>query len=292
MACDLTTIQAAACLSGIGKEQSKIKLLQLIAQLTCEAGDGTSSAVWGEITGTLSNQTDLQAALDALEMDIALAYEKPINAAFEREEFLGGAGTGAIAGSHGWGTNSVALSNQAAIENAHPGTVDVASGATATNFGTYQLIGSPSLGTGVVQWGAITNWRHRFVFKSLSTTAIFVYVGLVVNNVATTATTPTGLFLRFNSAANANFRFVAFNGATETDLDSGVVGDTEWHTLIISSTTIGQIIFQLDSGAPQTIGTNVTGTALRVAFQIGTGENVAKTVRCDLWDFLMTGLAR
>jgi len=67
MACDLTEIQAAACTSGIGKEQSKIKLLQLIAQLTCEAGEGGGggAAVWGGITGTLSNQVDLQAALDA-----------------------------------------------------------------------------------------------------------------------------------------------------------------------------------------------------------------------------------
>jgi hypothetical protein len=40
MPCDLETIQSAACLSGIGREQSKIKLLQLIAQLTCEAGEG------------------------------------------------------------------------------------------------------------------------------------------------------------------------------------------------------------------------------------------------------------
>jgi len=67
MACDLTTIQTAACESGIAKEQSKIKLLQLIAQLTCEAGEGGGggAAVWGGITGTLSNQVDLQAALDA-----------------------------------------------------------------------------------------------------------------------------------------------------------------------------------------------------------------------------------
>jgi hypothetical protein len=43
MACDLSTIKSAACLSGIGKEQSKIKLLQLIAQLTCEASEGGGS---------------------------------------------------------------------------------------------------------------------------------------------------------------------------------------------------------------------------------------------------------
>jgi len=40
MACELSAIQLAACLSGIGKEQSKIKLLQIIAQLTCEASEG------------------------------------------------------------------------------------------------------------------------------------------------------------------------------------------------------------------------------------------------------------
>lgn len=38
MACDLTTIQTEACTSGIGKVTDTIELLQLIAQLTCEAG--------------------------------------------------------------------------------------------------------------------------------------------------------------------------------------------------------------------------------------------------------------
>jgi len=53
MACDLSTIQSAVCTSGIGKEQSKIKLLQLIAQLTCEAGEGGSGG--GSQTPWLSN---------------------------------------------------------------------------------------------------------------------------------------------------------------------------------------------------------------------------------------------
>lgn len=39
MPCSLSAIQAAACLSGIGKEQNRIKLLQWIAQLTCEAAE-------------------------------------------------------------------------------------------------------------------------------------------------------------------------------------------------------------------------------------------------------------
>ena len=65
MPCDLTTIQNEACSSGIGRVRDKITLLQLIAQLTCEASENAGGgAVWGDITGTLSNQSDLQATLD------------------------------------------------------------------------------------------------------------------------------------------------------------------------------------------------------------------------------------
>jgi hypothetical protein len=66
MPCDLATIQDDACTSGIGKVQDKITLLQLIAQLTCEASENAGGGtVWGDITGTLSNQADLQSALNA-----------------------------------------------------------------------------------------------------------------------------------------------------------------------------------------------------------------------------------
>jgi hypothetical protein len=65
MACDINTIKTQACTSGIGRVRDPIQLLQLIAQLTCEASEAAGGgAVWGEITGTLSNQADLQSALD------------------------------------------------------------------------------------------------------------------------------------------------------------------------------------------------------------------------------------
>lgn len=40
MACDLETIQSEACTSGIGRVSDRISLLQIIAQLTCEASEG------------------------------------------------------------------------------------------------------------------------------------------------------------------------------------------------------------------------------------------------------------
>lgn len=71
MACDLETTQSAACASGIGKVTSPIQLWQLIAQLTCEAaeggGGGGGSAIWGDITGDIENQTDLWTIILALQ---------------------------------------------------------------------------------------------------------------------------------------------------------------------------------------------------------------------------------
>jgi hypothetical protein len=45
MACDLETIQSEACTSGIGKVQDRIALLQIIAQLTCEASSSIGEPV-------------------------------------------------------------------------------------------------------------------------------------------------------------------------------------------------------------------------------------------------------
>jgi len=48
MACDISTIQAQACTSGIGRIQNPIQLYQLIAQLTCEASQAASLVLFGE----------------------------------------------------------------------------------------------------------------------------------------------------------------------------------------------------------------------------------------------------
>lgn len=44
MACNVTEVLAAACTSNIGKVQDPIMLLQIIAQLSCEATAAASSS--------------------------------------------------------------------------------------------------------------------------------------------------------------------------------------------------------------------------------------------------------
>lgn len=46
MACDLSTIQSEACSSGIGKQQDRIKLLQWIAQLSCEISESSGAGLF------------------------------------------------------------------------------------------------------------------------------------------------------------------------------------------------------------------------------------------------------
>lgn len=58
MPCSLSAIQAAACLSGIGKEQNRIKLLQWIAQLTCEAAEAGAGGGGGASSYTVETFTD------------------------------------------------------------------------------------------------------------------------------------------------------------------------------------------------------------------------------------------
>lgn len=65
---DRDTIVAQGIVSGLWCETNKIALLRYIAQLTFEAsqsGGGGGGGVWGAITGTLTNQADLVAALNA-----------------------------------------------------------------------------------------------------------------------------------------------------------------------------------------------------------------------------------
>lgn len=63
--CDLATLIDQACENKFTCLEDERIARGVILQLLCNLSAASSGAVWGEITGTLSNQIDLQAALDA-----------------------------------------------------------------------------------------------------------------------------------------------------------------------------------------------------------------------------------
>jgi len=56
MACDLATIQTQLCTSGIGTVTNPVTLLQIIAQLTCEASEGGGGGGGAVICGNYGGQ--------------------------------------------------------------------------------------------------------------------------------------------------------------------------------------------------------------------------------------------
>jgi len=64
MACDINALLAQLCVSGIGKVTDPIKLQQIIAQLACEGASGGPTVAFGDITGNVGAQANLQAAID------------------------------------------------------------------------------------------------------------------------------------------------------------------------------------------------------------------------------------
>lgn len=73
MACSLATTQANACTSGIGKLTDMVKLLQVIAELSCEiadAGGGGSGQIY-----TFTANPNTEGVVPASTSSPALAYQ-------------------------------------------------------------------------------------------------------------------------------------------------------------------------------------------------------------------------
>lgn len=62
--------ELAACFTGLSPKQQAAIATYLLCQIANNPGGGGGAAIWGDITGTLSDQTDLQSALDAKQATI------------------------------------------------------------------------------------------------------------------------------------------------------------------------------------------------------------------------------
>ncbi len=80
---------------------------------------------------------------------------------------------------------------------------------------------------------------------------------------------------------------------TETVTGTSVTADTNWHKLVISSTTAGTIVFTLDGGTAIPVSTNVFSSGGLTAFEtLVTDAAASKTVDWDLFTFSISGLGR
>src|SRR6185312_8497825 len=134
------------------------------------------------------------------------------------------------------------------------GVMQWTTGTTAGNGFDLTLNGN---GGGSGQLGALggnAGWGFIWIFRLGSASAVRLYIGS--GNVASGIVTfdPLNAWgLRYDThagIADTNFQFYARGpSGADVTLDTGVAGDTTWHTLLVYSAVAGTIRFSLDGGA-------------------------------------------
>jgi hypothetical protein len=278
MPCDADNTLVQACSSGIGKIRDPLLLQQLIAQLTCEAGEGTQAALDGK--------------LDVLTTMAALRAITPMDSIYLVDDFVCSiAISNVIAlGSGGWvfqGSGNL-IHYQIDSSASNPGTVRLGTGNTS---GQYALMagGHSSPGLGFMRFDNVGNWEVTFIFKLVQTSNTLAIFGLVDEGLPTDP--PDGFYLKYDSNVDGNFNFIQ-RQTTETSVSSGVAADTAFHRLTISSVTPGVVNYQLDNGTVQTINDAGTrpNTTLHFVSMIYSRENANKYIIVDYFRFLYLGI--
>lgn len=214
---------------------------------------------------------------------------------FILEEFPPISTTSGQIGANGWTAYTIGGAPTISLitaEQDHPGIVRLTTTATTGQGGALALTASAAvqLTNGIIN---DVNWQMNLVFRLNQVTACRFLSGLVNNFSVGPATTYLGI--RFDTVApDTNFQFVASNGGgpNVTLVDTGIVADTNWHTLQMSVAAPGNVLFSLDYKAPVSISTNLPTAGLTPAFQLLTTANVAKTLDIDFFSFAAPSFAR
>jgi hypothetical protein len=220
-----------------------------------------------------------------------------------KEEFIGGKLVDGLLGECAWsvyGTGPFPELAQPTIVWPHIGVVSVGGDQAANCF----------LAIGLDQWNAFgfigqnTGWDSIFVFKIADDVSnVRVRVGWAPKTLSSPQPS-AGAWIRFDkdaAFADANFQFCVREDPAHAEhvYDTGVPGDTNWHTLRIRSLETGVVLMSLDYAAEISfgaVGCDVT-TDLSVvygnpAFICGTTNTFPARLQADYCAFQAIGLGR
>jgi hypothetical protein len=168
-------------------------------------------------------------------------------------------------------------------------------GAVAGNGGTLTTNGNQGASGQLGPLGSNANWGLVWVFRLTASTQERMRIGVGAISVALSTIDPANCFgLRFDTAlGDTNFLFYV-KGASGTDVtvDTGVAGDTSFHTLYVYSTTAGTLRMVLDGGVEKTfcvVGCDGTVTVPTAAMdpiaQLVTDTAAARSMDLDAFKF-------
>jgi len=209
---------------------------------------------WGDIGGTLANQTDLQSALDGKQATLVNQTNiKSINGTS-----LLGSGDLTIGGSVSWGGITGTLSNQTDLQSALDGKEATITAGTTSQYyrgdKSFQTLDKTAVGLGNVDNTSDAN-------KPISTATQTALDGKVDENTAITGATKTKITYDSKGLVTAGADLVASDlpsGIDATKLADGSVTNTELQYI---GTVTSNVQTQLDAKTPKLIDLNTqTGT--------------------------------
>ncbi|MBI4892561.1 MAG: hypothetical protein HY821_18190 [Acidobacteria bacterium] len=173
----------------------------------------------------------------------------------------------------------------------HPGQWLLQTGATSGT--AFALTLAPYAKTSAWLDASRTGWKACWVFKLGTTTQMSAWIGLGND---------TSLFAWYNyvalyydattTAQNFRFRTGKYTAGTNADFDTGIAGDTAWHTFCIQGDDVeqGKVRMKLD-GVEKTLcgaGCDVTATivndkALQTEVRLKTNEAASKSLYLDYY---------
>lgn len=218
------------------------------------------------------------------------------------EEYLNSNSTSGSIGTYGWVTGNIAGTNTTAASSStwpNLGIVTITAGSSGAAQGNGLWMGLGGSGTAgtLGDLSANTNWGMMVIFSIGSTANIRLRSGAAGSSLGTFDNS-SSFGIRYDTSsgfADTNFMlYVKGAAGNDVTVDTGVAADTNYHTLLVYSTTAGTWRMSLDGGTEKTFcasgggcdGSVTLPTASMQPFhQCVTDTNTSKTCLIDAWKF-------
>lgn len=259
---------------------------------------GSSGVAWGAITGTLSDQSDLQTALDAKSPANATYLTKTAESGLSAEFSLGSLTTGLLLNTVSAGTGTPSAYGGTSCINQFPRSLNASGAATCASVSlTADITGTLAVGNGgtgassasITAFNNITGYTASGATGTTSTNLVFSTSPTLVTPTLGAATATTINKVTFTTPASGSTLTVA-DGKTLTASNTVTLTGTDSVSINLSNTKLGQLCFHFGD-ASTTISTGEKKAArLRTAkagtitgWTILSMDDTSSSITLDVW---------
>lgn len=258
------------------------------------AGGGDTAAAYLQLFNSAANTGErvftprdgLAGTDNGAENTYDLTWSPGPDIVWYHEEFgVQGAVSGDV-GALGWSTMNLSGASSLSIQPGvwpNLGLFSLTTGSIAGNGSAIFLDSGSSASAPFGSLGANAPWEAFWVFKVDNTVDVRLRIGLCNSPTSVPA---NGMWLRYDTTeGDTEFVYEARASGVSSTIASGVAANTGFHKLRIRSNASGSVLFVLDSGAEQTVSSNVPTANMDACAVIVTNASAGRTLTLDHFSF-------